>query len=793
MSENLLAVENMYDFRRKLMIIGLTGRTGSGCTTVADILNKDEIDQLDLKKPKTYDFLNSDERKYQVIFNYMEKGEHWKSFISIEGSCIILSFIFEKGYKEFIDYLEYIDSSEICKIDNLSYLKNELAILSDAFSEIKEFSLEDDLVENENTRIAEYFNFYIKTIVDYKKIMQGILCKHICYLKSTNGEKAQLYTYLMQTWGNNIRSSGNPYVENFTQKNYYDIAKRIDIIIKIICKYQQTKSQDESNYPVRICIDALRNPYEAIYFKDNYEMFRLFAITTEDEFRISRLSHLGKQERDTIDKTENSSKFVKTEEQFFHQNIQACVEISDIHIYNPDVPDGKYYFLSEQLFKYVALMSHPGLVTPTHIERCMQLAYNAKFNSGCLSRQVGAVITGDDYSVRAVGWNDVPKGQVPCNLRDIEAYCKNKDFETFSEYERCDPQFDISMSKIQKEVRVKKLGGRLFSYCFKDVHNGIKKKDNQVFTRSLHAEENAFLQITKYGGVGIQGGFLFTTASPCELCAKKAYQLGISNIYYIDPYPGISMKHILKFGKNGNPKMNMFFGAIGNAYISLYAQRMSIKDELELVSGINCEKFLREADVSKNEEILESNIEYKYIDLSLKYQDKINITSEKKVCLGVVGTPINHLSKTIFWTGSKYIQTRLESDDKSFGFEDSNREKPPHRYNVIFNRNIMQGEKVEFSLVTDVSDEDEEMQPFLSHTIKNKTDKLILTVCFIKGKVKNVKYQIYRDSDRELPCGKPNALSGIDEGEYIKYMQIVDNPQLLFSYCIEWEFEEIKL
>lgn len=36
----------------------------------------------------------------------------------------------------------------------------------------------------------------------------------------------------------------------------------------------------------------------------------------------------------------------------------------------------------------------------------MQLAFNVKYNSGCLSRQVGAVVTGNDFSVRSVGWND---------------------------------------------------------------------------------------------------------------------------------------------------------------------------------------------------------------------------------------------------------------------------------------------------------------------------------------------------------------------------------------------------
>ena len=103
---------------------------------------------------------------------------------------------------------------------------------------------------------------------------------------------------------------------------------------------------------------------------------------------------------------------------------------------------------------------------------------------------------------------------------------------------------------------------------------------NQVHTRSLHAEENAFLQISRYGGQGLVGGCLFTTASPCELCAKKAYQLGISKIYFIDPYPGISKEHVLAGGKY-QPEVILFTGAIGQAYHELYQPVMAYKDELD--------------------------------------------------------------------------------------------------------------------------------------------------------------------------------------------------------------------
>ena len=105
-----------------------------------------------------------------------------------------------------------------------------------------------------------------------------------------------------------------------------------------------------------------------------------------------------------------------------------------------------------------------------------------------------------------------------------------------------------------------------------------------MHTRSLHAEENAFLQIAKDGGQSIKDGKLFTTASPCELCAKKAVQLGIRSIYYIDPYPGISQTHILASGKH-KIIMKLFSGAVGRAYHRFYEPFMAYKDELSLRTG----------------------------------------------------------------------------------------------------------------------------------------------------------------------------------------------------------------
>ena len=78
---------------------------------------------------------------------------------------------------------------------------------------------------------------------------------------------------------------------------------------------------------------------------------------------------------------------------------------------------------------------------------------------------------------------------------------------------------------------------------------------------------------------------MFTTASCCELCSKKAYQLGITEIYYIDTYPGISRSHILESGIN-RPKMLLFNGAIGRAYVNLYTPFLPLKDEIEELTNV---------------------------------------------------------------------------------------------------------------------------------------------------------------------------------------------------------------
>jgi len=479
--------------------------------------------------------------------------------------------------------------------------------------------------------------------------------------------------------------------------NIYTIAKTINRLVKAFRDINQT---------CNIVIDSLKNSFEINYFKERYSAFYLVTVNKNEKSRIFDIKEkVKKLYENDFSKIEfefaENKKFDDNEYKtndfknglFCSPDIENCIQKSDYHIFindfELDIDDGKelvlkdgsvnisysevkelvskevennlnkknnlknsfvYKSLKLQILKLICLIKQPGIISPSSIERNMHIAFNAKLNSGCISRQVGAVITDQFFSVKSVGWNEVPEGQTPCSLRNIYDLKKGNNANTFTRFEKSDSIRNVytngktfkenATDGLIEEAEIsQKLQGRNCPFCFKEFHNSFEGEKNQVHTRSLHAEENAMMQIAKYGGQSIKGGNLFTTASPCELCSKKAYQLGIRNIFYIDPYPGISKTQILSGGNNpeNNPNLFMFQGAIGRGYNKLYEPFMSIKDETKLRSNIKPKKMkpkLKDlediiAQFTPNE-IIES-IERVHKNPSVEVMDfsKINIDSKK--------------------------------------------------------------------------------------------------------------------------------------------------------------------
>ncbi len=627
-----MKLDHLYSLRRNFTVIGITGRTGSGCTIIADLLSKSysNLEKQGLRSFTDEKSLNElFTRKYNIIKNFVSTDNNWTPFDVISYKNVLLLYLFNK-------------------YGGNNYKLNR--ILKDFFRESKK---EDNhnAVSTVNKEIKKIHNKYstlieeIKSIENLGKIKQEgdlILLNKIFFGEEFRNfsneifnalESAGYYrrTNFLHRIACNIRQSGDPSIsKGKTVENIYQIANVINRIIK-------ARKFVNDGKPTRIVIDSLRNSLEIMFFRERYSAFYMLA--TKDVMDNSKeriLKRLPKSIKDPNDREVLAENLLELDEieyktgdfakgLFSSPDVENCIQKSDYHILNLkesdipsfikkyDPPFGKLNFLTreEQLLKLVALISQPGLVTPSSVERSMQVANSAKLNSGCISRNVGAAITDNNFYVKSIGWNDVAKGHTPCNLREVNDIIKPSDTEQLQKSKHYSPfeKGDVSSKSFYKyknekpskfnealkdyfEVSYEKNGsdlkGKNCAFCFKTVHNHYEGEANQVHTRSLHAEENAMLQITKLGGQGVENGILFTTASPCELCSKKAYQLGIKKIYFIDPYPGISNDQILKGGQElTKPKMIPFSGAIGIAYHKLYDSFMSYKDEVSMTLELN--------------------------------------------------------------------------------------------------------------------------------------------------------------------------------------------------------------
>lgn len=650
-------LNKFYNLRENFQIIALTGLKWSGVSKLADLMcDKDSI-LRDVRAPqniKTHLALctnNADlysigennvlpiksevfKRKYQICYDFfLENYKDYKKIVYDEVAWLYLFLYirFELKHGEEISEIDVKKNIEKVLMDkfcarrdpkeDIEYKKiiNKIAPLEDQIKHlVKELNLQDICSSINAVKISD--NKFLNAKNDGAEMIANLYFDEKGafnqFVKSINEKLLNIDFYIRyffyHRFTNSIRISGNPIEEyakirkSLNSSHLYDMVSLIKVLIK---GNRQADSSCGEKTQCRIVIDSITNSMEANYLKERYSAFYVIAVHSDhrkeylkekidietkhsyDEHRrklaMVALMRLAKIEAKTSDFGEG---------RITSSNTEQCISEAEIHITNiKSLQDEVYRFssMAEQWMKYAVLIMHPGLITPSAQERCMIVAYTAKLNSGCISRQVGAVITNEYHSIRTIGWNDVPYGQIPCNLRDIYSHVAGMSDES----KICYSQFELSEDKkyngdsfreaIQKDYRPhiskykENLKGLPCSYCFKTLENRFSGEKNQVFTRSLHAEENAMLQLVKYGGENLRNGIIYVTASPCELCSKKLYQIGVRRIVYIDAYPGIAMEHIISCGAQ-RPKLVRYEGVYGASYFKLYTPFISYKDELSI-------------------------------------------------------------------------------------------------------------------------------------------------------------------------------------------------------------------
>lgn len=91
------AIKNVYKENTDFILIGLTGRTGSGCSTAAELLSSST--EMDLSGKSEIYKSENDRRKFDIVTRYIK--ENWTCFKTIKVTTLITAYIVEMTFEKF--------------------------------------------------------------------------------------------------------------------------------------------------------------------------------------------------------------------------------------------------------------------------------------------------------------------------------------------------------------------------------------------------------------------------------------------------------------------------------------------------------------------------------------------------------------------------------------------------------------------------------------------------------------------------------------------------------------------
>ena len=234
---------------------------------------------------------------------------------------------------------------------------------------------------------------------------------------------------------------------------------------------------------VHYVVDSIRNPVEveALESRDDFVLIHVDAPT---EVRFERMIDRKREGEASYDDILAFEKQELESEDAHKQQLLAVSRMAKIVLVNDDELDKLY----EKIDRMVIDLHKKYSKRPDWDTYFMDIAKTVANRSNCMKRKVASIIV-KDKRIISTGYNGTPRGTRNCN----EGGCP-----------RCNNLAD---------------GGTALNECL-----------------CSHGEENAIVQAS-YHGISLQGTTLYTTFSPCLICAKMIINSGISEVVYNLEYP----------------------------------------------------------------------------------------------------------------------------------------------------------------------------------------------------------------------------------------------------------------
>lgn len=328
---------------------------------------------------------------------------------------------------------------------------------------------------------------------------------------------------------------------------------------------------------IGLVFDGIRNTAEIRVFRERFPEFFLIAVDCERTIRWNRIKQFYFRRHQTEEDFDKDDERDRGEEVPYGQQVELCVDEADIMIKNEDdYPEqdsgekkSRKKMLQEKIAPFIDMFSGSAPRTPDPDEFFMGLAYTASLNSKCFKRQVGAIVVDAKENVLSVGYNENLQPLQPCVKNEGEVKCRR------DVYKR-----DL-LGKLEREKTAKCPGcGRPFRWSpdfrcknknkgkvcnYKLDHYFMPDKALSQCT-ALHAEARALRALR--GGEQREGCVLYTTASPCRLCAVDIANARIKEVVYSEAYTDKdAMEFLTKRGVN----IRKFHGVKANAYFKLFS------------------------------------------------------------------------------------------------------------------------------------------------------------------------------------------------------------------------------
>jgi len=228
-------------------------------------------------------------------------------------------------------------------------------------------------------------------------------------------------------------------------------------------------------------IDSIRNAAEIESLR-NLNNFYLVSVDAPVELRYERA-----KARNRAEHLETLENFISWENQeksqnMNHQNIDACIALSDYKLWNTGSCDDLRKTI-DGILAQIEILNRPSWD-----EYFLKMAFLVAERSTCLRHHVGAIIVKDRHVV-TTGYNGAARRIDDC----------------------------LKLGCLRNQLKIP--SGERHEIC-----------------RAIHAEQNAIIQAGVHG-VTIDGGTLYCTHSPCIICAKMIVNAGIKRVVTCGDYP----------------------------------------------------------------------------------------------------------------------------------------------------------------------------------------------------------------------------------------------------------------